>query len=116
MSDDLQFRAGYSETVSYPGLIERSRAQSFDPDTDDEIFGNPDLEVSSIENFDLSNDVLQLEVLEGLKRVKLTQDGDDVVAEMLFSDSKLDVAIVITDETKESLKTLAKKNIFDPSF
>ena len=52
-SDELQFRAGYSETDSYPGLIERSKSHSFDPETDDPIFGNPDLQVSTIENLDI---------------------------------------------------------------
>ncbi|MCR9105970.1 MAG: TonB-dependent receptor [Gammaproteobacteria bacterium] len=52
-TEALQVRLGYSQTVSYPGLIERSEAQSFDPDTDDPIFGNPDLEVSQIDNLDL---------------------------------------------------------------
>ncbi len=50
--ESLQFRAGYSETASYPGLIERSESLSYDPDTDDPIFGNPNLEVSSIDNID----------------------------------------------------------------
>ncbi len=49
----LQLRAGYSNTVSYPGIIERSESLSYDPDTDDPIFGNPDLEVSTIDNIDL---------------------------------------------------------------
>lgn len=49
----IQLRVGYSETVSYPGLIERSEAQSYDPDTDDPIFGNPNLQVSTIDNYDL---------------------------------------------------------------
>jgi len=53
LTDETQLRFGYSETVSYPGIIERSEAQSFDPDTDDPIFGNPDLEVSTIDNVDL---------------------------------------------------------------
>ncbi|MAT93476.1 MAG: TonB-dependent receptor [Halioglobus sp.] len=53
LTEDLQFRFGYSETASYPGLIERSTAQSYDPDTDDPIFGNPDLQVSTIDNYDL---------------------------------------------------------------
>ncbi|GAB3271157.1 TonB-dependent receptor domain-containing protein [Parahaliea aestuarii] len=52
-TDDIQLRAGFSETVSYPGLIERSESLSFDPTTDDPIFGNPDLQVSTIENYDL---------------------------------------------------------------
>lgn len=51
-TDALQLRAGYSETVSYPGLIERSESLSYDPDTDDPIFGNPDLDVSTIKNYD----------------------------------------------------------------
>ncbi|GHD31003.1 TonB-dependent receptor [Parahalioglobus pacificus] len=50
--DDWQFRVGYSETASYPGLIERSESISFDPFTDDPIFGNPNLQVSTIENLD----------------------------------------------------------------
>lgn len=53
MTEEVQFRAGYSETASYPGLIERSAAQTFDPDTDDPVFGNPDLQVSTIDNWDL---------------------------------------------------------------
>lgn len=52
-TDEIQIRAGYSETVSYPGIIERSEAQTFDPETDDPIFGNPDLQVSTIDNSDL---------------------------------------------------------------
>jgi TonB-dependent receptor len=52
-TDELQIRFGYSQTVSYPGIIERSEAQTFDPETDDPIFGNPDLEVSTIDNSDI---------------------------------------------------------------
>lgn len=51
--EEWQLRLGYSQTVSYPGLVERSEAQSFDPDTDDSIFGNSDLQVSTIDNVDL---------------------------------------------------------------
>lgn len=53
LTEELQFRFGYSETVSYPGIIERSEAQTYDPDTDAPIFGNPDLEVSTIDNSDV---------------------------------------------------------------
>jgi len=53
MTENIQWRFGYSETVSYPGLIERSTAQSFDPETDDPIFANLDLQVSEIDNWDL---------------------------------------------------------------
>ena len=51
-TDEIQLRLGYSETVSYPGLIERSQSLSYDPTTDDPIFGNPNLVASAIENFD----------------------------------------------------------------
>ena len=51
-SEALQFRFGYSQTVSYPGLIERSASQSYDPTTDDPIFGSPNLVVSDIDNLD----------------------------------------------------------------
>ncbi|MAW23283.1 MAG: TonB-dependent receptor [Cellvibrionales bacterium TMED47] len=48
-----QLRLGYSETVSYPGLIERSESVSYDPDTDKKIIGNSLLLASDIENYDL---------------------------------------------------------------
>lgn len=51
-SDSWQLRLAYSETVSYPGLIERSESLSFDPLTDDPIFGNPNLVASTIDNID----------------------------------------------------------------
>ena len=52
-SESIQIRLGYSDTVSYPGLVERSRSASFDPITDDPIFGNPNLVTSDISNIDL---------------------------------------------------------------
>ncbi len=51
--EEYQLRLGYSQTVSYPGLIERSQSQSYDPQTDDPIFGTPDLQISQIDNLDL---------------------------------------------------------------
>ena len=51
-NDALQFRVGASQTVSYPGLIERSESLVYDPATDDPIFGNPNLEISTIDNLD----------------------------------------------------------------
>ena len=52
-ADDWQLRLAYSQTVSYPGLIERSESLSFDPLTDDPIFGNPNLVSSSVDNLDV---------------------------------------------------------------
>lgn len=51
--ENIQLRLGYSQTVSYPGLIERSASQSYDPTTDDPIFGSPNLSVSDVDNLDL---------------------------------------------------------------
>lgn len=51
-SDELQFRLGYSSTVARPGLTELSKSSTYDPDTDDQLFGNPDLELSNISNID----------------------------------------------------------------
>lgn len=53
LGEAWQFRAGFSQTVSYPGLIERAESLVFDPNTDDPIFGNPDLVPSKIDNYDV---------------------------------------------------------------
>lgn len=52
-NNSWQFRAGWSSTVSYPGLIERSESLVYDPETDEEVYGNPSLEVTNIDNIDL---------------------------------------------------------------
>jgi len=51
-SDEWQFRVGSSTTVARPGLTELSKSSSYDPETDDQMFGNPNLELSNITNFD----------------------------------------------------------------
>ena len=51
--EEYQIRLGYSQTVSYPGLIERSKSQSYDPQTDTPIFGSPNLKISEIDNLDV---------------------------------------------------------------
>ena len=52
-TEELQFRASMSQTISRPGLTERSESAQYDPDTDDLIRGNPDLVISDITNLDL---------------------------------------------------------------
>ena len=52
-SDELQFRAGMSQTLSRPGLTERSQSVQYDPETDEQIIGNPNLEISKITNLDV---------------------------------------------------------------
>ena len=51
--EEWQLRASISNTVARPGLTELSKSSSFDPDTDEQMFGNPNLELSKITNFDL---------------------------------------------------------------
>ncbi|MDK2777684.1 MAG: TonB-dependent receptor [Pseudomonadota bacterium] len=52
-TEDSQIRASISQTISRPGITERSESASYDPETDDVLSGNPDLEVSKIVNLDL---------------------------------------------------------------
>ncbi|MGR6870819.1 TonB-dependent receptor domain-containing protein [Pseudomonas sp. HK3] len=50
--EEWQFRFGASNTVSRPGLTELAKSKFYDPETDDAIIGNPDLELSKITNLD----------------------------------------------------------------
>ena len=50
--EEWQFRLGASNTVSRPGLTELAESTFYDPETDDAIIGNPDLELSKITNLD----------------------------------------------------------------
>lgn len=51
-TDNWIFRLNASNTVSYPGLTERSDSLTYDPETNQPIFGNPDLVLSEIDNLD----------------------------------------------------------------
>lgn len=51
-TEEWQFRLGASNTVSRPGLTELADSVFFDPETDDPIVGNPNLELSKITNLD----------------------------------------------------------------
>ncbi|MCA6059323.1 TonB-dependent receptor [Thalassolituus sp. ST750PaO-4] len=52
-NEEMQVRFGVSQTLSRPGLTERSRSVQYDPETDEQIFGNPNLQISKITNIDL---------------------------------------------------------------
>lgn len=52
VTDMWQLRAGYSKTVSRPGLTERSLSSQYDPETDEQVFGNNTLVLSNIDNID----------------------------------------------------------------
>lgn len=52
-ADDFQLRFGASKTVARPDLREVSAASYIDPLTETRIRGNPTLETSAIENFDV---------------------------------------------------------------
>ncbi|WP_420427819.1 TonB-dependent receptor domain-containing protein [Algiphilus sp.] len=51
--DDLQLRGNFGQSVSRPVLNELSPARYFDPDSGDEFLGNPELEPTEIDAFDL---------------------------------------------------------------
>lgn len=51
-NEDWLIRFGYSNTLSYPGLTERSESLTYDGQTGEPIFGNGNLVPSKIENFD----------------------------------------------------------------
>lgn len=51
--EDLQLRGNFGQSVSRPVLNELSPARYFDPDTGDEFLGNPELEPTEIDAFDL---------------------------------------------------------------
>jgi outer membrane receptor protein involved in Fe transport len=51
-AEEWQFRLGASNTVSRPGLTELAESTFYDPETDDIIIGNPNLELSTITNLD----------------------------------------------------------------
>lgn len=52
IDEEWQLRAGISNTISRPGLTELSRSSQYDPETDERMNGNPDLEISKISNLD----------------------------------------------------------------
>jgi hypothetical protein len=52
-NEELQLRAAVSKTLSRPGLTELSESVQFDPETDEEVYGNPELVISTIDNLDL---------------------------------------------------------------
>ncbi len=53
VTEETQLRFSASQTVSRPGITERSESEVYDPETDDRIVGNPDLEISEITNLDV---------------------------------------------------------------
>lgn len=50
---DMNFRLSYSQTIARPTFRELAPYRGFDPTGDEIVQGNPNLQMSSIENFDL---------------------------------------------------------------
>ena len=86
--DDQQLRFAWSETVSRPDFKEVSNAVFYDSDFSDiRVRGNPDLQISSVSNFDLrwesygeGQDKLSValfykEIEDAIERVELTASG-----------------------------------------
>ena len=115
--EEVQLRLGYSETVSYPGLIERSEAQSFDPDTDDPIFGNPNLQVSTIDNYDLRLEYYFTDA-ESVSLALFAKDIDQPIERAVpdASGSAASRAITFVNQEKAELIGIeidANKNLID---
>ncbi|MGB1092931.1 MAG: TonB-dependent receptor domain-containing protein, partial [Oceanobacter sp.] len=53
INEDYQLRFAASNTLSRPGITERSDSVQYDPETDDAVYGNPDLVISKISNLDI---------------------------------------------------------------
>lgn len=51
--DDMQMRAGFSQTVARPDFKEMAEATFFDPTFGFTVLGNPGIETSKVDNFDL---------------------------------------------------------------
>lgn len=89
-TEEFQFRVGFSQTLSRPGLTERSASVQYDPETDDPLKGNADLEVSDVTNFDVRGEyyfsddesvtvaVFNKEVTNPIERTVIEGDGNAV--------------------------------------
>lgn len=53
VTPDMQIRGAFSETVSYPRLVELSDTTFFNPDSGEAFSGNPALEPTEIKSYDL---------------------------------------------------------------
>lgn len=52
-ADNMQFRLGYSQTLGRPSLRELSPASFLDPERDAPVFGNPTLNITEVDNYDI---------------------------------------------------------------
>ena len=53
VTDTFQIRASYGQTVSYPRLVELAQTTFFNPDTGEQFIGNPNLQPTEIDSYDL---------------------------------------------------------------
>lgn len=53
LNDKMNIRAGFSQTLARPNMREIAPFEAFDPLTNETIFGNPDLDRTNIQNYDL---------------------------------------------------------------
>jgi len=54
--DNMTIRASYSQTIARPSFRELAAYRSYDPNLDTTLEGNPTLQITSIDNYDLSWD------------------------------------------------------------
>ena len=53
ITDELQLRASYGQSVSYPRLVELAETTFFNPDTGEQFIGNAQLAPTEIDSYDL---------------------------------------------------------------
>ncbi len=53
ITDELQLRASYGQSVSYPRLVELAETTFFNPDTGEQFIGNAELAPTEIDSYDL---------------------------------------------------------------
>ncbi|GGY55139.1 TonB-dependent receptor [Bacterioplanes sanyensis] len=118
LTEDFQLRGSVSQTVSRPGITERSESAQYDPETDDLMQGNPDLKISDITNLDVraeyyfseeENVTLALfykEVSDPIERSVIEGDGSaangytfDNVTSADIQGIELDLRINVIDST-----------------
>ncbi len=75
-NDSWVFRVAYSNTLSYPGITERSPSIIYDAQTQLPIIGEPNLKVSELDNYDLRAEYY---FNEGLSSVSLAFFYKDIL-------------------------------------
>jgi hypothetical protein len=115
-TEELQFRAALSNTLARPGITELANSSTYDPETDQQLFGNPDLEISKITNLDLRIEYY-LSDEESISLALFTKDIDKPIEKTLPDGSGSAQGGYTYENSKEAMITGFeidfRKNILD---